>query len=89
MDRETDTRRQPISVLDSVVQVNSTKCTYYWEYTVSVSCLIKMLLECGPMINVMAAQPNIGRALCESSVIPLLVPCPQSLADANYWSAVQ
>jgi len=25
-------------------------------------------LECGPMPNVMAAQPNIGGALCKSSV---------------------
>jgi len=31
-------------------------------------------LECGPMPNVMAALPNIGGALCESSVIPFLVP---------------
>jgi len=31
-------------------------------------------LERGPMPNVMAAQPNIGDALCESSVIPFLVP---------------
>jgi len=31
-------------------------------------------LECGPMPNVMAAQPNIGGALCESSVIPFCVP---------------
>jgi len=30
-------------------------------------------LECGPMPNVMAALPNIGGALCESSVIPFLV----------------
>ena len=30
-------------------------------------------LECGPMANVMAALPNIGGALCESSVIPFLV----------------
>jgi len=27
------------------------------------------------MPNVMAAQPNIGGTLCESSVIPFLVPC--------------
>ena len=27
------------------------------------------------MPNVMAAQPNIGGALCESSVIPFLGPC--------------
>jgi len=31
-------------------------------------------LECGPMPNVMATQPNTGGALCESSVIPFLVP---------------
>jgi len=36
--------------------------------------------KCGPMPNVMAALPNIGGALC---------PTPQSLADAQYWSAVQ
>jgi len=37
-------------------------------------------LECGPMPNVMAALPNIGGDLCST---------PQSLADAQYWSAVQ
>jgi len=31
-------------------------------------------LECGPMPNVMATQPNIGGDLCESSVIPFPVP---------------
>ena len=31
-------------------------------------------LECGPMRNVMAAQPSIGGALCKSSIIPFLVP---------------
>jgi len=31
-------------------------------------------LQCGPMPNVMAAQPNIGGAFCESSVIPFRVP---------------
>ena len=32
-------------------------------------------LECGPMPNVMAAQPNIAVALYDSrSVIPFLVP---------------
>jgi len=30
--------------------------------------------ECRPMPNVMAAQPNIGGALCESSLIPFFVP---------------
>ena len=29
---------------------------------------------CGPMPNMMAVQPSIGGALCESSVIPFLVP---------------
>jgi len=32
-----------------------------------------MKLQCGPMPSVMAALPNIGGALCESSVIPFLV----------------
>jgi len=31
-------------------------------------------LECGPMPKVMAAQPNVGGALCKSSIIPFLVP---------------
>jgi len=31
-------------------------------------------LEYGPMPNVMATQPNIGGALCQSSIIPFLVP---------------
>ena len=31
------------------------------------------ILECGLMPNVIAALPNIGGALCESSVIPFLV----------------
>jgi len=30
-------------------------------------------LKCGPMSKVMAAQLNIGGALCESSVIPFLL----------------
>jgi len=30
-------------------------------------------LECGPMPNVMAAQKNIGGAVCKSSIIPFLV----------------
>jgi len=33
------------------------------------------------MPNVMAAQPNIGGTLCESSEIPFLVPRRKSLAD--------
>jgi len=48
-----------------------------------VSCLkpfeipyvrMQHIQECGPMPNMMAAQPNISGALCESSVIPFLVP---------------
>jgi len=45
----------------------------------SVAVIIKYSkveqLEGGPMPNVMAAQLNIRGALCESSVIPFLVPC--------------
>jgi len=41
-------------------------------------------LQCGPMSNVMAAQPNIGGALCESPVIPFLVPrCKVWLTPAD------
>jgi len=40
----------------------------------------KKELECGPMPNMMVALPNIGGALCSK---------PQSLADAQYWNAVQ
>jgi len=38
------------------------------------------ILECGPMPNVTAALWNTGGALCST---------PQSLADADYYSAVQ
>jgi len=34
-----------------------------------------LVLQCGPMPNVMAALPNIGGALCST---------PQSLAHAHY-----
>jgi len=34
-----------------------------------------LVLECGPLPNVMAALPNIGGAVCST---------PQSLADAHY-----
>ena len=37
--------------------------------------IIKVILECAPMPNVMAALPNIGGALSST---------PQSLADAQY-----
>jgi len=46
-----------------------------------VACfLLTYSVEWGPMPNVMAPWPNIGGALCST---------PQSLADAQYWSAVQ
>jgi len=38
------------------------------------------VLECGPMANVVATLPNIGGAIWST---------PQSLADAQYWTAVQ
>jgi len=38
------------------------------------------------MPNVMVALPNIGGALCKSSLISFHV---QSLADGRCWSAVQ
>jgi len=42
---------------------------------VNAHCLLNELkLECGPMLNVIAALPNIGGALCST---------PLSLADAN------
>jgi len=48
--------------------------------TVRSARTVYIQLECGPMPNVMAALPNIGGALCST---------PQSLADAQFWSAVQ
>ena len=40
----------------------------------------RVKLEYGPMPNVMVALPNIGGAICST---------PQSLADADYLTAVQ
>ena len=40
----------------------------------------KLKQECGPMPNLMVALSNIGGAFCSTK---------QSLADAQYWSAVQ
>jgi len=37
------------------------------SFTTKPLLLFYMKLECGPMPNVMAAKPNIGGALCESS----------------------
>ena len=46
-----------------------------------VACFILThSVECGPRPNVMVVLSNIGGAVCST---------PQSLADAQYWSAVQ
>jgi len=50
------------------------------ETSAWTSNAIKMKVQCGPMPNAMAALPHIGDVLCST---------PQSLADAQYWSAVQ
>jgi len=47
----------------------------------NIACKSLVILECGPMPNVMVvALLNIGGALCST---------PQSLADAHYLTAVQ
>jgi len=45
------------------------------DRSVKVGHEIITQLECGPMLNLMVALPNIGGALCST---------PQSLADAHY-----
>jgi len=40
-----------------------------------ITQLKQQKLECGPMLNLMVALPNIGGALCST---------PKSLADAHY-----
>jgi len=50
-------------------------CTALQQRASAKLCVVvQRILECGPMPNVMAALPNIGGAVCESSVIPFLVP---------------
>jgi len=44
-----------------------------WNTTTNASDEEKEL-QCGPIPNVMANQLNIGGTLCESSIIPFLVP---------------
>jgi len=46
-------------------------------------------LECRPMPNVMAAQPNIGGDLCEKFRDSIPCSMPQSLADGRCSNAVQ
>ena len=53
---------------------NITECNLYLVVFVDIIAKEKKL-ECGPTLNVMAALPNIGGALCST---------PQSLADAHY-----
>jgi len=57
---------------DSKVQTG--RCNWRRLIVLLHLLLIALLLECGPTPNVMAAQPNIGGAVWERSVIPLLVP---------------
>ena len=45
------------------------------KLTVQLRVRINKQLECGPMLNVLVALPNIGGALCSTA---------QSLADAHY-----
>jgi len=60
------------TVVDLVVALLLIQCAEHVHYCIR----FVRELECGPMPNVMAAQPSIGGALCESSVglIPFLVP---------------
>ena len=39
------------------------------------ACIKEKNLKCGPIPNVMATLLNIGGTMCESFVIPFLVPC--------------
>jgi len=62
-----------VSTNSDLVFVRENRCT-------SINTKSSLKLDCGPMPNVMAAMPNIGRALCST---------PQSLADAHYERGVQ
>ena len=55
---------------------DSTMSNYFdhFLHSLKLRCESIKKLECGPMPNVMAAQLNIGGALCESSVVLFLVP---------------
>jgi len=59
--------------------VNFTSLTLLSANTEVLCCLRNVhntleQLQCGSMPNVMSTRPNIDGALCESSVIPFLVP---------------
>jgi len=62
-------RREPVCVHICVWQNKNT----FLHFTVKILTKFRLELECGAMPNVMAAQLNIGGALCESSVFPFLV----------------
>jgi len=71
-----------ISVFFEIINVADTLSIDYcrnacWKFLESLlhQLLSIMILECGPMPNLMAALPHIGGALCST---------PQSLADAHY-----
>ena len=59
----------------SVVTVRSQQVDGFPVPLLFPALLYQMQLECGPMPNVMAAQPNVGGPLCKSCVFPFLVPC--------------
>jgi len=85
-DPDADTLRMPEP---QIRKRNSRRSEKFFILTSAEACSkTKAELECGPMPNVMAALPNIGGALCESSVIPFLVP-RRKLADAHCSSGVQ
>jgi len=68
---------------------NSRRTEKFFILTSAEACSkTKAELERGPVPNVMAALPNIGGTLCESSVIPFLVP-RRKLADAHCSSGGQ
>jgi len=58
----------------------SVKIWQSYRYEFGGPLFLEHSVECGPVLNVIAALPNIGGALCSS---------PQTLADAHYQSAVQ
>ena len=58
-----------------IIQCTVVVVTKYRPIDMKSVFAINLILECGPMPNVMVALPNIGGALCSM---------PQSLADAQY-----
>ena len=68
VNHKTDHSNQPIN------RTYYVRCLHIHLQQIHKNPKNKKKLECGPMPSVMAALPNIGGALCESSVIPFLVP---------------